>query len=96
MSPADLAAYDIVLTDYRVLQSELYFIADNRRDRTTLRQRSGASISRISPVTPLTQVNWWRVCLDEAQMIDTPINQSSKMVKLLPGMCSLKNYLRYL
>lgn len=86
MNPVELAGYDIVLTDYSVLKTELYFTAGNRRDRSTLRQRTGNNIKRVSPVTPLTQINWWRVCLDEAQMIDSPVQHSSKMVKLLPGL----------
>lgn len=85
INPADLANYDIVLTDYNVLKSELYYSTDTRR-HFNFRH----SPKCIHPMTPLTMVNWWRVCLDEAQMIEAPINRSSQMVKLLPGILLLK------
>lgn len=79
ISPADLATYDVVLTDYNVMGAEIHFVGNKRN-----------SISRkkpqyIRPVSPLPLVRWWRVCLDEAQMVEMAVNLSSRMVKLLPG-----------
>lgn len=36
-----------------------------------------------APATPLLNVEWWRLCLDEAQMIDCPTNQVSLMAHQL-------------
>lgn len=79
ISPADLATYDVVLTDYNIMRAEIHLVGNKR-----------SSISRkkpqyIRPVSPLPLVRWWRVCLDEAQMVETAVNLSSRMVKLLPG-----------
>lgn len=80
MSPRDLAAYDVVLTDYTAMQSEIHFTNDNSRQMVTRSKRQN-----IIPASPLTMINWWRVVLDEAQMVETPKNNCSRMVKSLPG-----------
>lgn len=79
-SPRELAAYDLILTDYSVLSDELYFLDSIQRPEHMRRQPQ-----YMNPKSPLAMVEWWRVCLDEAQMIETALNRSSKMVKLLPG-----------
>lgn len=79
-SPSDLASYDIILTDYNVLRDELYYLESTNRPEHMRRKPQF-----MIPKSPLTMVEWWRVCLDEAQMIEAPINRSSKMVKHLPG-----------
>lgn len=67
--PAKLACYDIVITTYNVLSAELDYVdlphcnsADGRRFRNPKRFMSIPS--------PLPGVMWWRVCLDEAQMVE--------------------------
>lgn len=78
ISPADLAQYDVVLTDYNVLKTEIYFTAENLRTS----RHEKRFLRRVSPL-PLVQ--WWRVCLDEAQMVEGVHNQTTKMVKTLPA-----------
>uniref|UniRef100_A0A182R7E4 E3 ubiquitin-protein ligase SHPRH n=1 Tax=Anopheles funestus TaxID=62324 RepID=A0A182R7E4_ANOFN len=78
ISPADLASYDVVLTDYNVLKPEIYLIAENAR---TSRHEKRFLV----PPTPLTMIRWWRVCLDEAQMVEGLNNSATKMVKALPA-----------
>ncbi|XP_058831485.1 E3 ubiquitin-protein ligase SHPRH [Topomyia yanbarensis] len=78
ISPADLAEYDAVLTDYNVLKTEIYFT--NAVARTSRHEKRF-----LSPVSPLPLVRWWRVCLDEAQMVEGVHNQTTKMVKTLPA-----------
>ncbi|XP_053674270.1 E3 ubiquitin-protein ligase SHPRH [Anopheles nili] len=78
ISPADLASYDVVLTDYSVLRPEIYFVAENARF-------SRHEKRFLSPATPLTMVRWWRVCLDEAQMVEGVNTNATKMVKELPA-----------
>lgn len=78
ISPVDISDYDIVLTDYDILNSEIWY-ANSSETIKGLRPRSRA----IRPISPLQMVGWWRVCLDEAQMVETPSSSCSKMVKML-------------
>lgn len=80
ISPADLSDYDIVLTDYNVLTKEIWY-PNNSLRRDGLRSRSRA----IQPMSPLLLIDWWRVCLDEAQMVENALNKCSEMVKMLKG-----------
>uniref|UniRef100_A0A182NHY7 RING-type domain-containing protein n=1 Tax=Anopheles dirus TaxID=7168 RepID=A0A182NHY7_9DIPT len=77
IAPDVLASYDVVLTDYNVLKPEIYHVAENAR---TSRHEKRFLI----PATPLTMIRWWRVCLDEAQMVEGLNNNVTKMVKSLP------------
>ncbi|KAJ3010258.1 UNVERIFIED_CONTAM: hypothetical protein HDU68_002246 [Siphonaria sp. JEL0065] len=77
-SAKELSSKDIVLTSYDVLQKEVYLArADNSRSR-----RSGRAYER--PRSPLIEIKWWRVCLDEAQMVETATSQTSQMARLIP------------
>lgn len=78
ISPEDLADYDVVITDFNVLKQEIYFSQNQCKG---LRHEK----KFISPISPLLMITWWRVCLDEAQMVETTTNQSSKMVKTIPA-----------
>ncbi|CAM6031634.1 unnamed protein product, partial [Sphagnum compactum] len=78
ISPNELAMFDVVLTDYTVLTSEIFFTTINQR---TLRHER----KHANPVSPLPLVSWYRTCLDEAQMIETPTTQSARMVNSLPA-----------
>ncbi|XP_308421.5 E3 ubiquitin-protein ligase SHPRH [Anopheles gambiae] len=77
ISPQDLAAYDVVLTDYTVLSPEIYRVPEYARS-SRHEQRF------LKPSTPLTMIHWWRVVLDEAQMVESVNNNAAKMVKALP------------
>ncbi|WOK95874.1 hypothetical protein Cni_G04581 [Canna indica] len=68
----ELASADIVLTTYDILKEDLSHDSDRHDgDRHFLR------FQKRYPVvpTPLTRINWWRLCLDEAQMVEC--NQAS-------------------
>lgn len=79
ISPLDLAKYDVVLCDYNAMRSEIHYTNRNKVHNTR-----GQAF--IVPESPLMKVYWWRVVLDEAQMVESPTNHCSKMVKSLPGM----------
>lgn len=71
IQPHMLAEQDVVITTYDVLRSELNYVdiphsnsEDGRRFRNQKRYMAIPS--------PLVAVEWWRICLDEAQMVECP------------------------
>jgi E3 ubiquitin-protein ligase SHPRH len=77
-SLAELANNDVVLTTYNVLSREIHY-AREKPDRQ-LRDRS----RHEPPKSPLTQICWWRVCLDEAQMVESGVSQAAQVARLIP------------
>ncbi|KAF5299240.1 hypothetical protein FQA39_LY02413 [Lamprigera yunnana] len=75
--PTKLKEYDLVLTTYNVLQAELRLCESEQR--ITLRRGTRYA----SPGCPLALINWWRLCLDEAQTVETPTAMISTMAKKL-------------
>lgn len=74
----ELAGHDIILTTYSVLSSELHFAtAPPERSRRHARVYD-------RPKSPLVQISWWRICLDEAQMIESGYSQAAKVARILP------------
>jgi E3 ubiquitin-protein ligase SHPRH len=75
----DFAQRDVVITTYSVLAKEIHFAVDpverslRRRERKYERPRS-----------PLVQTHWWRVCLDEAQMVESGVSAAAQVASLLP------------
>jgi E3 ubiquitin-protein ligase SHPRH len=74
----ELAGHDIILTTYSVLSSELHF--------TTAPPERSRRHARVydRPRSPLVQISWWRICLDEAQMIESGYSQAAKVARVLP------------
>lgn len=67
-----------MITTYEVLSKEFDYIdlphcnsAEGRRFRNAKRYSSVP--------TPLTCIEWWRICLDEAQMVDCTTTRTAKM-----------------
>lgn len=78
IQPVDLADNDIVLTTYQVLCKELdYSLEENTQRKLRHAKRYHA------PVTPLTCISWWRLCLDEAQMVEGSTSKTAMMVRCL-------------
>jgi len=80
-----LADCDIVLTTFDALMTELGHSGDNpyvslqssnSTERSSLRKRKKY---RVLP-SPLVSIKWWRVCLDEAQRVETPTAASARML----------------
>ncbi|KAG0366215.1 hypothetical protein BGZ54_005672 [Gamsiella multidivaricata] len=78
----ELAQYDIVLTTYPVLSKEVNYTTHYDRPRRYER----LYVPRRSP---FVQIDWWRVCLDEAQMIEgVTVSQAAAMTLLIPRVMS--------
>ncbi|CAK7197682.1 hypothetical protein SEUCBS139899_000330 [Sporothrix eucalyptigena] len=74
-------SHDVVVTTYSDLKSELHFaMAPPER-----KMRSSADdVQRYRPRSPLVQVSWWRVCLDEAQEIESGVSNTATVVRYVP------------
>ena len=78
IQPRTLADYDIVVTTYQVLQSETNYVdlphsnsAEGRRFRNPKRF--------MAVPAPLPCVRWWRMIMDEAQMIESTTTKTAEM-----------------
>ena len=69
--------HDVVLTTYNVLAREVHYTGTPDR---SLRHEKRYE-KRLSP---LTQIHWWRVVLDEAQMVESGVSNAAKVAKLIP------------
>lgn len=72
--------YDVVLTTFDVLGKDLAhtdtaFLPKEGEASRSLRRRKKY---RVTP-SPLASVVWWRVCLDEAQMVESSTAAAAKM-----------------
>ncbi|KAL8874480.1 MAG: hypothetical protein Q9174_000173 [Haloplaca sp. 1 TL-2023] len=70
--------HDIVLTTYNVLAHEIHH-SGHVPERTLRHQKVYAR--RLSP---LTQTTWWRVVLDEAQMIESGVSNAARVAQMIP------------
>ena len=74
--------YDVVITTYNVLAKEVHFAEDPparnmRKARRYERKRS-----------PLVQIQWWRICLDEAQLVESGVTSAARVACRLPRLHS--------
>ncbi len=70
-------SHDVVLTTYNVLAKEIHYTETPNRDL----RHDKKYAKRMSP---LTQIVWWRVVLDEAQMVESGVSNAAKVAKLIP------------
>ncbi|KAL0055911.1 hypothetical protein WJX82_005648 [Trebouxia sp. C0006] len=79
VSAGDLAGADVVLTTYDVLKRDVHHLADPDQQSKTFRTRKRYEVIP----TPLTRLCWWRVCLDEAQMVESSTAKAAEMASKL-------------
>ncbi|KAI0840230.1 hypothetical protein F5Y06DRAFT_263990 [Hypoxylon sp. FL0890] len=75
---SELATHDVVITTYDVLQHEIHH-AEPPPSRS---MRNAPKYHRAK--SPLVQISWWRVCLDEAQQIESGVSGAAKLARLIP------------
>jgi E3 ubiquitin-protein ligase SHPRH len=73
-----LATSDVVVTTYSVLAAEINFTALN--PEKSLRRES----KYPRPKSPLMQLSWWRVIMDEAQMIESGVSKAAVVARMIP------------
>jgi E3 ubiquitin-protein ligase SHPRH len=73
-----LMQYDVVLTTYQVLSKEIHYAVPppDRSSRRAKRHERRTS--------PLVGILWWRVCLDEAQMVESGVSQAATVARIIP------------
>ncbi|KAL8857031.1 MAG: hypothetical protein Q9178_006436 [Gyalolechia marmorata] len=71
-------SHDIVMTTYNILAREIHH-SGHVPERDFRNQKKYER--RLSP---LTQRKWWRVILDEAQMIESGVSNAAKVAQLIP------------
>ncbi|KAJ9622116.1 hypothetical protein H2204_011697 [Knufia peltigerae] len=74
----ELLSQDVVLTTYNVIAKEVHYVAEKPDRKLRNRQRYEP------PKSPLTQISWWRVCLDEAQMVESGVSSAATVARLIP------------
>ena len=73
-----LLEQDVVLATYATVGSEIYYAAD-KRDRSLRHEKVYKARS-----SPLVEISWWRVCLDEAQMVESGVSNAAKVAQRIP------------
>ena len=74
----DLANHDVVLCTYNTLANEIHY-AGNQPLREFRHKK------KFQPrKSPLIQIKWWRVCLDEAQMVESGVSNAAQVARLIP------------
>lgn len=80
ITPELLGEHDVVITTYSVLRAEMWLaLASDEPTRSTRNSRQ-----HDRPVSPLVQLSWWRLCIDEAQTVENWTNNAAKLARLIP------------
>lgn len=74
----ELSRHDVVVTTYDVLRAEIHAAMDP----PARSMRAGQRYERAR--SPLVELSWWRVCIDEAQMVESRHSNVAVMARLIP------------
>ena len=75
-----LLEHDIVLATYSTLASEIHY-SGSAPERNLRHEKRHARRQ-----SPLVQICWWRVILDEAQMVESGVSNAAKVACMVPRM----------
>ena len=74
----EILDHDVVLTTYNVLAAEIHYAGP-----TSTRSLRHAKMYKPKR-SPLAQIEWWRVCLDEAQMVESGVSNAAVVARTIP------------
>ncbi|KAK4104906.1 hypothetical protein N658DRAFT_493007 [Parathielavia hyrcaniae] len=78
LSAEHLAQQNVVVTTYEVLRTEIWAASDE----PARSMRNQKQYERVK--SPLVQLSWWRVCIDEAQMVENWTNNAAQLARRIP------------
>lgn len=78
IQPSVLAGNDIVIATYATLRAEINHAMQSMSERKLRNEERF-----LKMCSPLIQIYWWRLCLDEAQMVENDHSQINQMVNLI-------------
>ncbi|KAK4177648.1 putative SNF2 family helicase/ATPase [Triangularia setosa] len=78
LSAEYLAQQDVIVTTYEVLRTEIWSASDEP-GRSMRNAKQYESVK-----SPLVQVSWWRVCIDEAQMVENWSTNAAQLARRIP------------
>ena len=81
MRPQDFSQYDVVVASYEVLATQVH-LARARVSTPARKLRHEPTYTR--PVCPLTEIEFWRVVMDEGQMIASGSSSASEVASCIP------------
>ncbi|CAG0914037.1 unnamed protein product [Notodromas monacha] len=84
ISPAALAKKDVVITTYEALAQELRYV-DLQHPTDDGSKVLRAPKRYMTTPSPITSVDWWRLCLDEAQMVEAVLSPTAVMARRIPA-----------
>ena len=73
LSAEEISRFDVVITTYECLRTEIH----HARDPSDRAMRH--SKKYVAQRSPLVEISWWRVCLDEAQMVESTAAHAAEM-----------------
>ena len=82
IQPRELASYDIVITSYETLAFETNYV-DLPHSNSSEGRRFRNPKRFMAMPSPITCIQWWRICLDEAQMIESTTTKTAEMANRL-------------
>ncbi|KAK5779321.1 hypothetical protein RI543_003211 [Arxiozyma heterogenica] len=82
-----LLKYDLIITTYKVINLEIHYAKYNANLRSRRRRNNSNSIANNGPKydysSPLSLIQFWRIILDEVQMLKSDNTQIAKCTNLL-------------
>jgi E3 ubiquitin-protein ligase SHPRH len=77
-----LGSYDVVITTYHAISRELHFAFFNPGARSMRNERSREDMNRLK--SPLVRIQFWRVILDEVQMVNSGVSKAAQVARIVP------------